>query len=105
MLDPFCYPAFKPKTDGSAAIIDYDMEKFTEKINEFYIQNKDTELKDGYAPFCKHLFVENFTSAISGTLEITDDNRNLLRSGYEARREEELAVLWRWFPKELLGMI
>jgi Protein of unknown function (DUF3228) len=54
-------------------------------------------LIDGYAPFCKHLFLNNRTPTRCGFAAITDDNRNLLRSGYLRRREGELAVLERWF--------
>ena len=59
-------------------------------------------MKDGYAPFCKHLFIENFTDAISCYVEILPDNEKFLKSGYEARRENELAVLARWFDRKAL---
>lgn len=39
------------------------------------------KLVDGYAPFCKHIFVPNFVGAKLGALEITDTNRHLVRSG------------------------
>ena len=66
-----------------------------EKIHEYYA--KDTyPLHDGYAPFCKHLFVENFVGTPSGVMEITEDNVQLLRSDYIRRRPEELAVLTRY---------
>ena len=55
------------------------------------------ELVAGYAPFCKHLFLDNPTPTLCGFAPITDDNRHLLRSGYVARRPGELAVLERWF--------
>ena len=45
-----------------------------------------------YAPFCKHLFVENFTDAVTPVVPITTDNAHLLESGYEARTEYELPV-------------
>ena len=53
-------------------------------------------LKDGYAPFCKHLFMPNFTDW-SGCVKISEENEGHLRSSYEARRENELPVLTRWF--------
>ncbi|MEM6624396.1 MAG: DUF3228 family protein [Pseudomonadota bacterium] len=53
-------------------------------------------LVDGYAPFCKHLFLANDTPTRCGFAPITEANCHLLRSGYEARRESELAVLTRW---------
>ena len=55
-------------------------------------------LKDGYAPFCKHLFIPNFLDdVVCSYVEITPENEMHLRSGYEARTEKELPVLSRWF--------
>ncbi len=54
-------------------------------------------LRDGYAPFCKHLFLENSSATRSAFAPITDENRAYLRSGYIARRDGERAVLERWF--------
>ena len=54
-------------------------------------------LVDGYAPFCKHLFLENPSDTRAAFAPITEDNRHALRSGYIARREGERAVLERWF--------
>ena len=48
--------------------------------------------------FCKHIFVPNFAEVLSNVVAITDENKALLESGYEARTEKELAVLTRWFP-------
>lgn len=57
----------------------------------------DGPLVDGYAPFCKHLFLKNETPTRCGFAPITAKNRGHLRSGYRARREGERAVLERWF--------
>lgn len=57
----------------------------------------DGPLVDGYAPFCKHLFLPNDTPTKAGFAPITDANRGALRSGYRARRDGEMAVLERWF--------
>lgn len=54
-------------------------------------------MQDGYAPFCKHVFLVNQTETLAGVAEITLSNQHLLRSGYEARRDGELPVLVRWF--------
>ena len=54
-------------------------------------------LRDGYAPFCKHIFVPNFTPALTYYTAITPDNEHLLKSEYKQRRPEELAVLTRYF--------
>jgi hypothetical protein len=47
-----------------------------------------------YAPFCKHIFVENWFATLPvGALPITSESESLLKSAYVARRENELAVL------------
>jgi len=55
---------------------------------------------EGYAPFCRHLFFENFSEALDGVAEITPENEGLLKSGYEARTPKELPVLCRWFSRK-----
>ena len=57
-------------------------------------------LRDGYAPFCKHIFIPNFTPALTYYSKITSENEHLLKSEYKKRRPEELAVLTRYFRKE-----
>lgn len=57
-------------------------------------------LRDGYAPFCKHIFIPNFTPALTYYSKITAENEHLLKSEYKQRRPEELAVLTRYFRKE-----
>lgn len=57
-------------------------------------------MADGYAPFCKHVFIENFAGVLNAVAEITPQNEHLLKSVYEARNEKELPVLKRYFPKE-----
>ena len=99
VMDPFCFKQFDASR-ASSAFINFDKDELTQRINDFYLQVKDNGgLKPGYAPFCKHLFIENFTEAQCSYAEITPENENLLRSGYQARNEKELAVLARWFDK------
>merc|ERR1712137_8943 len=74
--------------------------EFVRRVNEEFANGG--ELADGYAPFCKHFFVRNWTPARVGCLKITDENRGLLQSGYSSRTPKELPVLERWFPKESL---
>ena len=82
---------------------DFSGTKVTCSISSFmrnYVDSQgltESMFIDGYAPFCKHLFVVNFTSTKSGVARITSRNRMHLRTGYLARREEELPVLARWF--------
>lgn len=69
-------------------------------VEDFDAALADAEIIDGgTAGFVRHVFVQNFTDALSGVARITDSNAHLLRSEYKARREGELPVLTRWFPK------
>lgn len=83
VLDPFSYKAFECQ-ENSPPMIEFDRDDFTNKVNVFYLEQKETELKDGYAPFCKHLFLPNFTETKNATMEITSENESLIICEYEA---------------------
>jgi len=103
VVDPFCFRQFaeKEKSKGYAGtVFNISIDKFEEIVNSRY---DPTQLKDGYAPFCKHLFIVNdFTDARVNVLPITKENEHCLRTNYEARNEKELPVLTRYFDRELL---
>ncbi|GAQ79342.1 hypothetical protein KFL_000280470 [Klebsormidium nitens] len=71
---------------------------FVRTVEEVY--EDGAKLVDGYADFCKHLFIPNFVGAHAGHLHIDRTNEGLLRSGYKARSASELPVLSRWFPSD-----
>mmetsp|Transcript_14704 Transcript_14704/g.21708 ORF Transcript_14704/g.21708 Transcript_14704/m.21708 type:complete len:247 (-) Transcript_14704:40-780(-) len=104
VVDPFCFRQFAESEKSKAyggTIFSVPIAEFEDIVNERYEANL---LKDGYAPFCKHLFVKNdFTDAQVNVLPITADNEHLLRTKYEARNEKELPVLARFFPKDLVA--
>lgn len=79
VLDPFCLRQFG---ENAATRILYDPVLFTEEVNKLY---KIEDLKEGYAPFCKHLFIPNFTDTANYTKRITPENEGLLRTAYKAR--------------------
>lgn len=54
-------------------------------------------LVDGYAPFCKHVFVDNFAGVRPSQCRIDEVNLPFLRTGYVVRQPGELPVLSRWF--------
>jgi len=89
----------------SGTIISHDKIDFVGKIHDYHTSSGgEYKLVDGYAPFCKHIFVPNFVNAKVATVEITKENEHLLKSGYSARSANELAVLTRWFHvKDLFG--
>ncbi|EFN59411.1 hypothetical protein CHLNCDRAFT_137929 [Chlorella variabilis] len=80
----------------AGARLSCDKQQFVQKVQAAYAGGQP--LVAGYAPFCKHIFIRNYTGATVGALPITDDNRHLLQSAYTRRRPDELAVLVRWLP-------
>ena len=74
-------------------IQDITAEQFEAHLNA----HPPLEVLDGYAPFCKLHVHRNWTSTRCLAVPITDRNRHLLRSDYEARTPDELPVLTRWF--------
>lgn len=79
---------------------DISIQEFEEIVNSRY---DPANLKPGYAPFCKHVFLVNdFTNARVNVLPITTENEHCIRTKYEARTENELPVLTRFFDRRLL---
>ncbi len=74
-------------------IQDCTPEEFERRINA----EPPLAVLDGYAPFCKLHVHRNWTSTRVLAVPITEDNRQHLRSEYEARTPDELPVLVRWF--------
>lgn len=91
VVDDFCLRQFSPEYGGSK--ITMPPAEFEAKVNAYYHANPN--LADGYAPFCKHIFMPNFAGLTAGTAPITPENEHLLRSVYEARTEQELPVMVR----------
>lgn len=87
---------FDPSFKGTK-ICDMAPEDFEKRLNVYAERSPEAP---GYAPFCKHLFVHNFTQAKHGVVRITLDNEHLLRTAYAARRPGELPVLKRFFRSE-----
>jgi len=79
--------------------IPLDPDKFEATVNRLFVLGRGHCLiRDGYAPFCKLLFVENWMDDVhTGTLEITPENEQFLHSDFKARTDDELPVLGRWF--------
>ena len=83
-MDPFGARQFDLTNTKVSCNINYNPEKFTAIVEESY--EKKPVLVDGYAPFCKHLFVPNFVGAKVGYMEITPENEHKLKTAYEARK-------------------
>jgi len=57
--------------------------------------------QNGYADFCKIVCGPNTPQCRTGTIPITIENYQYLRSGYSSRTPQEFAVLSRWFELPL----
>lgn len=105
VVDPFCFRQFS-EHDASQSyggtVFVQSVAEFEEIVNARFVD--DSHLKDGYAPFCKHLFLENdFTKAKVNVLPLTQENEGLVRTEYHARNEKELPILQRFIPLDLMG--
>ena len=92
-MTPFARTRLFPRDGRITAIQDCTAEQFVERLNA----QAPFKVLDGYAPFCKLHVHRNWTSTRCLAVPITDRNRHLLRSDYEARTPDELPVLTRWF--------
>jgi hypothetical protein len=95
ILTPFARTRLFPKDPRRNTIQDCTPEEFALHLNT----HPPLRVLDGYAPFCKLHVHRNWTSTRCLTVPVTDANRHLLRSGYEARTKDELPVLVRWFEE------
>jgi len=100
-LDQFALRQFAHGSSANPATsILCDADTFVKEVNSYYdaqCAKHAPPLVDGYAPFCKHIFMPNFTASVCSYLEITPANAHLLRSDYLARTPKELPVLTRFF--------
>ena len=94
---------------GGTKILDYTPEEFERilslsisALNLLPTNEYSTErILPGYADFCKLVVLKNFTNAKTGTLPITLESYQYLRSGYSSRTESELPIMERWFELPL----
>ncbi|KAF0984399.1 hypothetical protein FDP41_000298 [Naegleria fowleri] len=103
-VDSFAIRQFQNGYKGGT-FIPMSWQAFEEYVNKEVSTGKYT-LKDGYAPFCKHLFLlqtSEFAGCKQSFLEITKENEHLIRTEYQQRKENELPVLTRFFPQELVA--
>lgn len=98
------------KSFGGTQILDMSVEQVEDVLNDIFVSNggvleenvnvssKDLaylnkKIVDGYASFCKLLFVDNFTQAKTGVVPITMENYQYIRHKYSARTKDELPIL------------
>lgn len=93
VLTDFARARLFPREPRANTILDCTAEQFVAHLNTV----PPVRVLEGYAPFCMLHVHRNWTSTRCLTVPITNANRHLLRSAYEARNRDELPVLVRWF--------
>ena len=93
ILTDFARTRLFPREPRRNTIQDCTPEEFERHLNEV----PPLMVLDGYAPFCKLHVHRNWTSTKCLAVPITEENRHLMRSDYDARTRDELPVLVRWF--------
>jgi hypothetical protein len=93
VLTEFARARLFPRESRRNTIRDCTPEEFERRLDD----EPPLKILDGYAPFCKLHVHRNWTTTRCIAVPITDANRHLLRSAYEARSAAELPVLVRWF--------
>jgi len=84
---------------NSKPMFDLTVDSFLKYINEDLSAPSTSvcSVLPSKMPFCRYLFIGNFTSAPLSNMRIDNSNAQWLRSEYEARRDSELPVLIRYF--------
>ena len=102
-LSSFVDKIFLPKEPGFHKIYQ-PRDIFLSNVQQMYDDYDDIQLCDGYAPYCKHLYVRNFVAMGMGQLKINQNNENAVV--YDDNKEFadgiNLPYLNRWFIVEKL---
>ena len=100
VVDKFAFRQFPlshtPPEPYSGAKLTQTCEDFEKHCDAFIEASGGlANLKPGYAPFCKHIFIPNtlaggalLTDSKVNTVPITEQNQHLLRTEYDARTEK-----------------
>jgi hypothetical protein len=98
VLDPFAHRHWDDPDHPGARITSLSKDEFTTHVRQFVADGGgfDAISVGGYARFCRHVFIPNFTDAQVDCIPITSDVVRLIKTTYRARRPSELPVLIRW---------
>lgn len=107
VVDPFCFRQFQEHSQSEnygGTVFKLAIPQFEEVVNARF---KQEDLKDGYAPFCKHLFLVNDFTGDDARVNVVPvkGNEHLIRTEYAARNSKEVPILQRFIPIEALGGI
>ena len=86
ILEKFAFRLFDPQKTKN--YINCSKDEFVNKVNELFTST--SQLKDGYAPFCKHIFITNFVKGYKAAyVQITPENEKLIKTKYASKLNQE----------------
>jgi hypothetical protein len=105
VVDPFCFRQFQEQDASKnygGTVFSMSIADFENVANERF--NEDS-LQDGYAPFCKHIFLINDFTGEDARVNVLPlkGNEDKVRTEYAARNDKELPVLQRFLPMDAIG--
>ena len=105
VVDRFCFRQFQEYPQSKSyggTVYSQSIEAFEEIVNSRF---KAEDLRDGYAPFCKHLFLVNDFTGDDARVNVlpVEGNEHLIRTEYVARNDKEVPILQRFIPLEAAG--
>mmetsp|Transcript_5694 Transcript_5694/g.14118 ORF Transcript_5694/g.14118 Transcript_5694/m.14118 type:complete len:235 (-) Transcript_5694:189-893(-) len=105
VVDPFCFRQFQEHPQSEAyggTVFSQTVEEFEEIVNARFSAE---DLKGGYAPFCKHLFLVNDFTGEDARVNVlpVKGNEDKIRTEYAARNDKELPVLQRFISLDAVG--
>jgi hypothetical protein len=105
VVDRFCFRQFQEYPQSKSyggTVYSQSIEAFEEIANARF---KAEDLKEGYAPFCKHLFLVNDFTGDDARVNVlpVEGNEHLIRTEYVARNDKEVPILQRFIPLEAAG--
>ncbi len=105
VVDPFCFRQFQehPQSEKyGGTVFSQTIADFEQVVNSRY---KEEDLQDGYAPFCKHLFLVNDFTGDDARVNVlpVEGNEHLIRTEYAARNDKEVPILQRFVPLDAIG--
>jgi hypothetical protein len=100
VMHPNCERMFESEHEFDERVVEYDKKEFLTKINNFYFENHNTHLANGFSPFCKHLMIPNFTRSKPHCIKLNNSNLKKVKTSYVSRGDDEVPVLTRYIPKD-----
>ena len=93
-VDGFAARQFDDPEYVGTKIVGCSKKEMEDRVNAA-LHADGSRLVDGYAPFCKHVFLKNdFTETKCAAVEISAENEAMLQTGYQGKRFGSYTRVW-----------